>query len=146
MALLLLLGPLLSAQTSSGAARPAATMKEIMLDLIHPASNDVLLITFRGGPKDDKEWAVVRRGAVTLAESANLLMMPGRVRDQADWMKDAKALADAGSAVYKAALAKDANALAGLTDALDASCTACHKQYRANVFPQGVFPREGGSK
>jgi hypothetical protein len=112
-----------------------------MVDLIHPASNDILLFVNRGAPNDEKEWAAVRRSAVTLAESGNLLMLRGRTRDQGDWMKDARMLMDVGTAAYKAAQAKDAKALAALADALDASCTTCHKQYRPNVFP-----REGGSK
>jgi hypothetical protein len=120
---------------------PGATVKQLMLDLIHPSSNDILLAIYRGGPKDDKEWAAVRRAAITLEESGNLLTMRGRARDQADWMKDAKLLADAGNAAYKASQAKDGNALASLAGALDASCTTCHKQYRPNVFP-----KDGGSK
>jgi hypothetical protein len=123
----------------------AASVKQLMLDLIHPSSNDILLAIYRGGPAggptDEKEWAAVRRAALALAESGNLLMMRGRARDQADWMKDAKLLADAGNAAYKAAQAKDGNALAALAGALDASCTTCHKQYRPNVFP-----KDGGSK
>ncbi len=116
-------------------------MKQLMTDLIHPASNDILLVVYRGGPKDEKEWAAVRRGALTLAESGSLLMLRGRARDQSDWLQDAKRLVDAGAAAYKAAQAKDAKALAAVADALDASCTTCHKQYRPNVFP-----REGGSQ
>ena len=112
-----------------------------MLDLIHPSSNDILLAIYRGGPKSDSEWAAVRRGAIALAESGNLLMMPGRMRDRTDWMKDAKLLVDTGNAAYKAAQAKDSTALAALAGALDASCTTCHKQYRPNVFP-----KDGGSK
>ncbi len=124
----------------------SASMKQIMLDMIHPASNDILLATYRGAPKNEKEWAVVRRGAMTLAESATLLTMPGRARDQGEWMKNAKMLADAGNAAYRAAQSKDANALAGLAEQIDAACTGCHKQYRPNVFPQAAAPREGGSK
>jgi hypothetical protein len=122
-------------------AQESATIKQLMVDLIHPASNDILLFVNRGSASDEKEWAVVRRSAVTLAESANLLMARGRARDQGDWIKDAKVLADVGTAAYKAAQAKDAKALAALAEPLDASCTACHKQYRPNVFP-----RDGGSK
>jgi hypothetical protein len=87
----------------------------------------------------------VRRSAITLAESGNMLMLRGRARDQGDWMKDAKLLVDVGNAAYKAAQAKDGNALAALAGALDASCTTCHKQYRPNVFPV-VNQRDGGSK
>lgn len=122
-------------------APPVASVKQIMLDVIHPSSNDILLAIYRGGPKDEKEWAAVRRSALTLAESGNLLMLPGRALDQSDWLKDAKLLADAGSSAYKAAQLKDGNALAALAGAIDASCTTCHKRYRPNVFP-----KDGGSK
>jgi hypothetical protein len=136
-----ILGTFAFAQVPTEFFPATATMKQLMLDLIHPASNDILLLIYRGGPKDERDWAAVRRSAVTLAESGNLLLQRGRARDQGDWMKDAKLLADAGAAAYKAAQAKDAKALAALAAPLDASCTACHKQYRPNVFP-----KEGGSK
>lgn len=133
--LFVLLGTLASAQAP-------ATMRELMLDLIHPASNDILLFVNRGAPKSDAEWAVVRRGALTLQESGDLL---AKRNSQADWAKDAKALSDIGAAAYKAAQAKDFKALAGLTESLDASCTTCHKQYRPNVFPRNG-DGEGGSR
>ena len=136
-----LAGALAFAQPPSESFPPLATMKQLMQDLIHPASNEILLFVNRGGSKNDADWAAVRRSALVLAESGNLLMQRGRARDQVDWPKDAKLLADAGSAAYKAAQSKDLPAIAALTDSLDASCTTCHKQYRPNVFP-----REGGSK
>ena len=120
---------------------PEASVKQLMLDLIHPASNDILLFVNRGAAKTDAEWAGVRRSALTLEESGNLLTMRGRARDQGDWVKDANMLADVGRAAYQAAEAKDWSALSQLMESLDASCTTCHKQYRPNVFP-----REGGSK
>jgi len=135
----------IAARAQSEPFSPAANVKKLMLDLVHPSSNDILLAIYRGGPKDDKDWAVVRRGAVTLAESGNLLMMRGRARDQGEWMKDAKLMVDAGTAAYKAAQARDADALAAVAPALDASCTTCHKQYRPNVFPKSAAS-EGGSK
>jgi cytochrome c556 len=138
---LLLCGSIVSAQAPFDPIPPAASVKQLMLDLIHPSSNDILLAIYRGGPKDDAEWAAVRRAALTLAESGNLLMLQGRARDTGDWMKDAKLLVDAGNAAYKAAQAKDSKALAALAGAIDAACTTCHKQYRPNVFP-----KDGGSK
>src|SRR5512138_1043513 len=112
----------LFAQAPSDALQPVATMKQLMLDVIHPASNSLLLAISRGGPSDEKEWAEVRRGAMTLAESGNLLIMRNRA---AGWVADAKLLSDAGAAAYKAADAKDAKALAALVDRIDASCTTC---------------------
>lgn len=139
IAILVLIATWSFGQTSS--APPAATMKQLMLDMIYPASNDLLLLIYRGGPKDASEWAAARRDAMTLAESGNLLMMPGRMREQGDWATHVKLLVDAGTSAYKAAEEKNIQALAAVSGPLDASCTSCHKQYRPNVFP-----RQGGSK
>jgi hypothetical protein len=126
-----MLSAVLSAQAPSDAVQPVATMKQLMVDVIHPASNSILLLVNRGGPGDDKEWAEARRSAMTLAESANLLIMRNRA---AAWVADARMLTDVGSAAYKAAEAKDGKALATLTDRIDASCTTCHKQFRPALF------------
>ena len=121
-----------AAQTPSDGLQPIATMKQLMLDVIYPASNSLLLIVNRRGPGDEKEWAEVKRSAMTLAESTNLLIMRNR---SAAWITDARMLADVGTAAYKAADAKDNAALAALADQLDRSCTTCHKQFRPAVFP-----------
>lgn len=127
------------AQTTSDSFPPAASMKQLMLDLIHPASNGILLVIFRGGPKDENEWATVRHNALTLAASGNSLNS-GRAADP-DWTTHVKMLVVAGTAAYKAAEAKNVQALSAVAGPLDASCTSCHKQYRPNVFPP-----QGGSK
>ena len=128
----MLLSRALGAQTPSDGLQPVATMKQLMVDIIHPAANSILLVVNRGGPGDEKEWAEVRRSAMTLAESANLLIMRNRAPN---WMADARLLTDVGTAAYKAAESKDAAALAALTTRLDASCTTCHRQFRPAVFP-----------
>jgi cytochrome c556 len=118
----------------------APTMKQLMLDLIHPASNDILLTVSRGGPSDDKEWASLRHNALTLSESGYVLVAAQSGSDARDegWRKAARLLADAGSDAYKAAQSKDAKALPAITARIDASCTNCHKQFRPNVFPGGL--------
>jgi len=126
-----LLSPAVFAQTPSDAPfQQVASMKQLMLDVIYPASNNVLLAINRE-PADDKEWAEVRRGALTLAESGNLLIMRNRT---AAWVADARLLMEAGAAAYKAADAKDIRALALVADRIDASCTTCHKQFRPALF------------
>jgi hypothetical protein len=125
------LAAMLAAQAPSSALQPVATMKQLMVDVIHPASNGILLLVNRGGPTDANEWAEARRDALTLAESGNLLIM----RNSAPaWIADAKLLTDIGSAAYKAAETQNVKALAALTDRIDASCTTCHKQFRPTLF------------
>jgi hypothetical protein len=111
-------------------------MSQLMMSMVYPAANDILLSIHRGGPKDDKEWAALERSAVLLGEAGNVLMMPGHAMGQGDWMTHARVLVDTGAAVSKAARAKEVQALATVSEPLNDSCTACHKQYRPNVFPQ----------
>lgn len=107
------------------------SMSELMVDIIYPASDAVFYITTRE-PTNDAEWNELRGKTLMLAESANLLMMPGRARDRDRWMADAKLLLDAGTAAFRAARRKDVNALDDLNDQLYQSCTTCHMHYRPN--------------
>jgi len=106
-------------------------MSQLMVDVIYPPS-DAIFYVERTPPKNEQDWSVLRTNALTLAESGNLLMMGSRARDQGDWIKDAKLLVDAGNAAYKAARAKDLNAVVAVNDQLYAACVTCHQQYRPN--------------
>jgi hypothetical protein len=111
--------------------QPVGTMSELMIKIIYPASDAIFYITTRE-PKTEAEWAELQGKALAVAESANLLMMPGRARDQDRWMEDAKLMLDAGRAAFRAAKAKDVAALDALNDQLYTSCTSCHQHYRSN--------------
>ena len=122
---------------AAGNFQTVGTLSDVMVSMVYPAANNILLSAYRGGPQDDKEWLSIQRNAVLLAESGNVLLMRGPAGGQSDWVKDAKMLADAGAAAYKAARAKDANALMAVAQPLNAACTGCHKQYRANIAGPG---------
>jgi len=108
--------------------QPVGTVRQIMLGIVAPAS-DVIFKVPGEAPKDDKAWATVQNSSLILAEAGNLLMMPGRAKDNGEWMKDAKALVDAGSAAFKAANAKDAKALEDIGDKVEETCENCHTKY-----------------
>src|SRR5208337_2316374 len=109
--------------------QPVGSVSQLMVDIIYPTS-DALFYVERAPPTNDKEWNTLRGTALTLAESGNLLMMDARARDQGDWIKDSKMLVDVGAAAFKAAQAKDLNAILALNDQLTTSCIKCHVQYR----------------
>ena len=111
------------------AFQPGGNVSELMISIIYPSS-DALFYIERTAPKTDLEWNTVRNQALMLAESGNLLMMAGRAKDQQDWIKDSKMLVDVGRAAYKAAQAKNMDAILALNDQLYASCVTCHTQYR----------------
>jgi hypothetical protein len=129
--------------TAAAAQSPQAvgTMSDLMVKIIYPASDAIFYITTRT-PTSDAEWTELQGKALAVAESANLLMMPGRARDQERWMADAKLMLDAGRTAYRAARAKDVAALEAVNDALYESCTSCHQHYRPNY---GRRPPAAGS-
>ena len=109
--------------------QPVGTVRQIMLGIVKPTS-DIIFKVAGEAPKDDKEWATVQNSALMLAETGNLLLLPGRAKDSNGvWRKNAKALIAAGTLAFKAANAKDANALTDIGDKIDETCEGCHAQY-----------------
>lgn len=115
--------------------RAVGSVSELMSRIIYPTSNAIFYIETRT-PANETEWNELQGKALTLAESANLLMMPGRARDQDRWMTDATLMRDAGAAALVAAKKKDVMALAGLNEQLYRSCTTCHEHYRSAYRPR----------
>jgi hypothetical protein len=134
------------ATPAAGVAKPgplfqaSGTMSELMIKVLYPTSDAVFYISTRT-PKTDEEWNELQGKTMMLAESANLMMLPGRARDQDRWMQDSKLLLDVGIAAFKAAKKKDVEALDALNDQLYQSCVTCHLHYRPNY---GRGPGRGG--
>ena len=123
--------PPATAPPAPGTAKPpvAATMKELMLDMIFPTS-DTLFYVARGAPKTDAEWLKLELYSLALAEAGNVLNSPGRAFKQDQWRQDAQLLVDVGLQFYRAAQARDHKAMVDLNDELYESCQSCHVHYR----------------
>jgi cytochrome c5 len=80
-------------------------------------------------PKTAEDWATLQNNALNLAEAGNLLLLPGRAKDNGEWTKHATALVETGSQAFKAANAKDAKALEEIGNKIDDTCEACHAKY-----------------
>ena len=128
---LLASGLVIGVLTSSLAAQRVSTMSELMVKIIYPTSDAVFYITSRT-PAAESEWVELQGKTLMLAESGNLLTMPGYTRDEERWKADAKLMRDAGAAAYRAAMQKDVAALEAVSDQLYTSCTTCHMHYRPN--------------
>lgn len=124
-----LAGALAQASSDRPPTRNVGTMSDLMVKIIYPASDALFYIESRT-PKTDAEWTVLEGQALMVAESANLLMLPGRARDQKQWMADAKLMLEAGADAVAAAKKKDVEAIVALSDRLLESCTSCHRNYR----------------
>ena len=82
-----------------------------------------------GVPTTDEEWEAVEHHALTLAEAANLLMMPGRAKDQGPWMDRARELQDVALAAAKATQTKSLDEMLKAGGPLDVACDNCHRLY-----------------
>ncbi len=133
-----------------------ANLNQLMRGVLYPASNvvfsaqtddpgkakpvpgtdpsmatDPLLSTFGS-------WVAVENASLALAESANLLMIPGRScangnpvpMSDPDWAKFVQQLRDAGMTAYKAAQAKDQDKMIEVAETLSAACGGCHRKWR----------------
>lgn len=124
---------------------PTVSMHSFMVWMLEPAS-DVLwdsagfIVTEEGEqdlqPTTQQGWDAVRNAATVVAESGNLLMMPGYRADEADWVEYAAGVTRAALQAREAAIAKDADALFNAGGALYNVCRACHNKYI--IEPEGM--------
>ena len=120
-----------AAMAQAPSFQPVGSMSQLMINIIYPTS-DAIFYVDRAAPKTEVEWIALQNQALMLAESGNLLMMPGRAREPGNWVKETKMMIAAAKACYKAALAKDMAGVLAQGDALTESCIAFHKEYRPN--------------
>ncbi len=86
-------------------------------------------------------WEMVDYAAVSIAESATLMLTPGRrcengkpvpVTDP-DWIKFTQQLADAGKAAYQASQTRNQEIASDSTNQLNDSCMSCHRVFRGRT-------------
>jgi len=161
--LLAVCGLSLMAQTPSPNAAPQvhADLNQLMRGVLYPAAN-VVFSAQADNPGDVKPipghdpsmatdpltstfggWQAVENAALALAESANLLSIPGRVcsngvavplKDPA-WATFAQEVRDASMKAYKAAQAKDQGKMIDISETLSAACAGCHRKWRDRRMP-----------
>jgi hypothetical protein len=140
---------------------PVASIREVMNSVIDPnidvVWNAVKTVIDHGkpiehAPANDEEWAAVRHSALTVAEGANLLMMPNRAvappgagslapgielapdqvralidKSPSGWNQFARSLQDSLQPALAAIDKKDAQALFEAGDKIDEVCESCHQ-------------------
>jgi len=146
---------------ASGDFNPKITIIEIMDSMVMPNAQIVwdavsYDVTEKGekitGPKTDEDWQKVRWAAVTLAEAANNLMVPGRAvnhpgvkpgegelapaeiqkliaANRGAWVGHAKVLYESVTEAIKAVDAKDLDKVSEAGGNIDSACEGCHLQF-----------------
>jgi hypothetical protein len=154
-----------AASPPAGDVQAVVSIKELMENVVDPIADRVfdavaVDVTEKGvvehRPTTDEDWASVRQGAVTLAESSNLLKMPRAVApageparqndpngpelapaeiqkhidaDRALWNRHADDLRSEGLKILEIVEARDTDKLFQAGSELDAVCENCHLEY-----------------
>lgn len=90
------------------------------------------------------KWEAVENSSLAIVETANLLIVPGRLcsngrpvpTTNADWSKLVQGLREAGMKSYEAAQSKNQDKLSDATDVLTTACANCHMKYRDKDKPE----------
>lgn len=150
-------------EQDSGDFIPIATVREIMESMMAPAAeavwDSVAYIstkeyTIDSKPETDEDWQKLRWHAVTMAEAANALLIPGRrigspgtVADDPEhelspdemqamidnnrsaWVGFAHAMHAQAMETIRIIDAKDVDGLSDVGGTIDAACEGCHLQF-----------------
>jgi mono/diheme cytochrome c family protein len=140
---------------------PAGNLNQVMRGILFPSSNIIFNVQTHdpGAPLPKrpsnqaadaafsmtdwgagiyKGWEIIDYAAVALAESAPLMLTPGRrcengrpvpVQD-ADWIKYTMELAETGRAAYKASQTRKQDVVSDITEQIANACLHCHQVYR----------------
>ena len=154
-----------SPATSASPFKLTAGIQDIMAGMIDPSADFIWesvssTVTAEGTedkqPRTEAEWNEVRRHAIIVTESANLLLIEGRhvaregrklddhgtpgnltleqveqaiATDRATFVAFGQALHDAGAALVKAADEKDVQGIMTAGETLDSVCESCHLKF-----------------
>jgi hypothetical protein len=148
--------------TTSASSQVHANLNQLMRGMLYPAAN-VVFSAQADNPGDVKPipgrdpsmatdpltstfggWLAVENAALTLAESANLLSIPGRtcangvsvpITDPA-WATFVQQLRDASMEAFRGAQAKDQDMMIANSERLSEACAACHRKWRDRKTPE----------
>ena len=136
---------------------PAGNLAQVMRGILFPSSNIIFDAQVRDPGAPQKKtgsastdtlsvrfadvypgWQLVDYAAMALAESAPLMLTPGRRCEngkpvpvgRADWIKFSQDLAEAGKAAYKASQSRNQDAVIEVSNQVSESCLNCHRAYR----------------
>ena len=148
-----------AASSQTPAFPPAGNLAQVMRGILFPSSNIIFTVQTidpaeKKKPNDAPQqggfnwmtwggdiypaWEVVDYAAVALAESAPLMLTPGRkcengkpvpVNDP-EWIQFTNELAEAGRAAYKASQTRNQEKVSDVTNVIADACLHCHQVYR----------------
>lgn len=146
--------PETAAAPAAPAAKPYGNLAQVMRAIPFTASN-IIFDTQSNDPEAAKTgagdggatsrfasvyggWQMVEHNALAMSETANLILIPGRLCengkpvpvDQADFKQWTADLGAVGLEAYKAAQTKNMDQMVEVSDKVAQACANCHEKYR----------------
>ena len=152
------------AQPTAAAGSPApefpafGNLAQVMRGILFPSSNIIFNVQLHDPSEPTKPsttgagtfswtawggdiypgWQLIDYAAVAIAESAPLMLTPGRrcengrpvPVERPDWIKFSQELAEAGRAAYRASQTRNQQVVSDVTNQLADACLHCHQIYR----------------
>ena len=164
--------PIAPAASHTPSFPPAGNLAQVMRGILFPSSNLIFNVQTHNpdevkgaatgisdaggfswvdwGAGIYKPWELVDYAAVALAESAPLMLTPGRrcengkpvPVDRADWLNFTQELASAGRAAYKASQTRNQDVVSEVTNQIADACLHCHQVYRDNPAIRRTDPAD----
>lgn len=110
------------------ANQAVASTRQIMLGITAPTADVIFQIGMQD-PTTAVDWEKVEASAVSLSESARLLMVPPRLVDRQQWLQDCNDLIAAAGLAAAAAKNKSADGVMQAAGPIYEACAACHQKY-----------------
>lgn len=107
------------------------SMMERQADIVWESVSETIVgdtITERR-PRNDEEWLEVRKAAISLTETGNLLMIAPRAQDGDGWMKAASGMMAQGERMIAAIDRKSPKDVFDVGSDLYDTCVNCHMKY-----------------
>jgi hypothetical protein len=129
----------------------AVDLQELMVHVVEPAAevywDSVGTVmdaegTHEIAPANVNEWIAVENAAATIAESGNLLLIPGRNLDDPRWAAFSQGLIAAGRTALTAADSRDPEAVFDAGGAVYMVCASCHEVFAPQLLPPNFAPAE----
>jgi hypothetical protein len=153
-----------SGSASASLSAPEGNLAEVMRAIAFPNTNIIFNVQLKdpgvpvkkqpaSSPFDYVEWGstvypgwlAIDQAAIAIAETAPLLLTPGRrcqngkpvPVDRADWKQYVAALAEVGKLAHRASQDRNYEAFADISEKLNDACANCHKVYRDKGGTEG---------
>ncbi len=109
--------------------KKAAVAHDIMEMVMKPAMGKINAMKKAGGPSNKKEWKTANAAASILSEASQLMLLGGRVKDDA-WRDGANEVVAAAAKTMQGAYRMDMESYNAGLKALGAGCKTCHKVHK----------------